>query len=65
MNRCAAVGTSTKPSSSVVTTARGALKCRGSAVLKKISLKIGASAAPKKATLMCFEKGSRLNRAKR
>ena len=37
----------------------------GSAVLKKISVKIGASAAPKKATLMCCANGSFLKRAYR
>ena len=63
LNRCAAQGTSTKPSSSVVTAASGRLVCSGSAQLNRISVKIGASAAPKKATLMHLENGSPLYRA--
>ena len=63
LNRCAAQGTSTKPSPSVVATASGRLTCSGKAELNRISVKIGDSAAPKKATLMCLANGSRLNRA--
>ena len=63
LNRLAATGTSTKPSSAVVTTASGRLTCQRSAELNRISVKIGASAAPKKAVLMCWAKGSPLRRA--
>jgi hypothetical protein len=46
-----------------VAEASGRLTCNGSRLLKRISLKIGASAAPKKAVLTCLAKGSCLKRA--
>ena len=63
LNSCAAAGASTKPIPSPVTMASGTLSAVGSVPLNRISEKIGASATPKKAVLMCVAKASPRKRA--
>ncbi len=61
LKRCAAAGASTNPIARLVVTASGTLSVNGIAVLNRISVKTGASAAPKNAVLTCDANGSRLN----
>ncbi len=63
LKSCAAAGARTKPITRLVTMARGTLTTGARLVLKRISEKIGASATPKNAVLMCVAKVSFLKRA--
>ena len=62
LKSCAAAGARTNPMTRLVTTASGRLSASGMLVLNRTSEKIGASARPKNAVLMCVANASPLNR---